>query len=115
MVSADTCAPHEQHQRGEPVDRQIHHARHAVHEHVEHGLDEQLEAHGDEVHEQVQARQHDHVAGEHGAQHGDAVEYDRLEREYAQPDEQRLDDEFETCRLDEHGETEDHGLSRKQH
>ena len=106
----DTCAPHEQHQRGEPVDRQIHHARHAVHEHVEHGLDKQLEAHGDEVHEQVQARQHDHVAGEHGAQHGDAVEYDRLEREYAQPDEQRLDDEFETRRLDEHGEAEDHGL-----
>ena len=110
IVVADACVPHEQHQRGEPVDRQIHHARHAVHEYVEHGLDEQLEAHGDEVHEQVQARQHDHVAGEHGAQHGDAVEYDRLKREYAQPDEQRLDDEFETCRLDEHGETEDHGL-----
>ena len=111
----DTCAPHEQHQRGEPVDRQIHHARHAVHERVEHGFDEQLEAHGDEVHEQVQARQHDHVAGEHGAQHGDAVEYDRLEREYAQPDEQRLDDEFKTRRLNEHGETENHGLGRKQH
>ena len=111
----DTCAPHEQHQRGEPVDRQIHHARHAVHEHVEHGLDEQLEAHGDEVHEQVQARQHDHMAGEHGAQHGDAVEHDRLKREHTQPDEQRLDDESEACRLDEHGETEDHGLGRKQH
>ena len=110
VVSADTCAPHEQHQRGEPVDRQIHHARHAVHEHVEHGFDEQLEAHGDEVHEQVQARQHDHVAGEHGAQHGDAVEHDRLEREYAQPDEQRLDDESETRGLNEHGEAEDHGL-----
>ena len=39
-----------------------------------------------------------------------AVEYDRLEREYAQPDEQRLDDEFEACCLDEHGEAEDHGL-----
>ena len=111
----DTCAPHEQHQRGEPVDRQIHHARHAVHERVEHGFDEHLEAHGDEVHEQVQAWQHDHVAGEHGAQHGDAVEYDRLEREYAQPDEQRLDDEREAHRLDEHGKTEHHDLCRQQH
>ena len=63
-----------------------------------------------EVHEQVQARQHDHMAGEHGAQHGDAVEHDRLKREHTQPDEQRLDDESEACRLDEHGEAEDHGL-----
>ena len=50
------------------------------------------------------------MAGEHGAQHGDAVEHDRLEREYAQPDEQRLDDESETRGLNEHGEAEDHGL-----
>ena len=114
-VVADVRVLHKQHQRGEPVHRQIHHARHAVHERVEHGLDEQLEAHGDEVHEQVQARQHDRVAGEHGAQHGDGVKHDCLEREHAEPDEQRLDDEHEACGLDEHGEAENHDLGRQQH